>query len=111
MDLNEAIKELHKQGFICEANTDALTRKLRNFIHNYRLTKYKITVQMLQQWVEETMQDKIKERPCLSILDNLYYQTKNPIFDPQKDNPNNVDMFYDWENIIDDYYDEWFKDQ
>lgn len=111
MNLNEALNTLEKAGYICEVGTTGLMQKLRNFIHNYRLTKYKVSVAQLQQWVKESMQDKMKERPCASILDYLYDLTKNPKFDPSKDNEDTVDMFYDWEDIIDDYFEEWYQEQ
>lgn len=111
MNLNEAMVILEQAGFICEADTSALAKNLRNFIRKYRLTKYNVSVDILKQWVDETMQDKMEERPVLSILDYLYHLTKNKAFDPQKDNPDTVDMFYDWEDLIDDYYEEWYQEQ
>ena len=111
MELNEAIERLNKAGLICEADESALMKKLSNFIHKYRLTKHKVSAATMKQWVDSSMQDKMEERPCLSILDYLYDLTKNPAFNPQKDNPNTVDMFYEWEDLIDEYYEEWFQDQ
>lgn len=111
MELNEAMTRLEQAGFICEADESALAQKLSNFIHKYRLTKFKVSVATMKQWVDESMQDKIKERPVLSILDYLYDLTKNPAFDPDKDNPDTVDMFYEWEDLIDEYYEEWYQDQ
>jgi len=111
MELNEALTKLQQAGFICEAGTNGLMQKLRGFIAKYGLTKYKVTTALLQKWVKESMQDKMKERPCLSILDYLYDVTKNRKFDPEKDNPDTVDMFYEWEELIDDYFEEWYQDQ
>ena len=39
MNLNEAMVILEQAGFICEADTSTLAKKLRNFIRKYRLTK------------------------------------------------------------------------